>query len=107
MGGEKIERARDSVVELIRELDADDEIAVVQYDNESQVVQRLARVDVREALIAKVRAITAGGGTNIPPALAMGLRELEEVGRGRVRRIVLASDGRSRRRATAVSSPPP
>ena len=102
MGGETIERAKDAVVELIRELDADDEIAVVQYDNESQVVQPLARVGaVRESLIAKVRAITSGGGTNIPPALAMGLRELEEAGRGRVRRIVLASDGLDSTRAQA------
>ncbi len=102
MGGEKIERAKDAVVELIRELDADDEIAVVQYDNESQVVQPLARVGaVRESLIAKVRAITSAGGTNIPPALAMGLRELEEAGRGRVRRIVLASDGLDSTRAQA------
>ncbi len=94
MGGEKIERAKDSVIELIRELDADDEIAVIQYDNESQIVQPLARVgSIREELVAKVRAITSGGGTNIPPALAMGLRQLEEAGRGRVRRVVLASDG--------------
>ncbi|MFO0586170.1 MAG: VWA domain-containing protein [Polyangiaceae bacterium] len=94
MSGEKLDRAKESVIELVRTLDADDEISLVQYDNSSEVVQPLARVgNVREALIAKVRAISDGGGTNIPPALAMGLDQLKEASRGHVRRVVLASDG--------------
>ena len=102
MGGEKLERAKDSVIELIRTLDADDEIALVQYDNDSEVVQSLARVgNVREQLINKVRQITSGGGTNIPPALAKGLSQLEEAGRGHVKRVVLASDGLDSTRAQA------
>lgn len=102
MGGEKIERAKDSVIELIRTLDASDEIALVQYDNDAQVLQPLARVGaIREELIAKVRGITSGGGTNIPPALAMGLKQLDEAARGRVRRVVLASDGLDSTRAQA------
>jgi Ca-activated chloride channel family protein len=100
MSGDKIEQAKNSVIELIRTMQDDDEIAVVQYDNEAQVVQHLARVgSVREDLIAKVRAISSGGGTNIPAGLSSGLTELNEAARGHVRRVVLASDGLDSTRA--------
>ncbi len=102
MSGEKIEQAKNSVIQLIREMDADDEIALVRYDSDSSVIQSLARVgSVRAELIEKVRAIGSGGGTNIPPALQKGLAQLDEAGRGRVRRIVLVSDGLDSTRAQA------
>lgn len=94
MSGDKIEQAKNSVIQLLRDMDADDEIALIRYDSDSSVVQPLARVGaVRAELIEKVRAITANGGTNIPPALQKGLTQLDEAGRGRVRRVVLVSDG--------------
>jgi Ca-activated chloride channel family protein len=100
MGGEKIDRAKDSVVRLIREMRDDDEIAFVRYASDTELVQPLARVGrVREALIARVQRIQAEGGTNIPPALRQGLAELAEAGKGRVRRVVLASDGLDASRA--------
>lgn len=102
MSGDKIEQAKDSVIQLLREMDADDEIAVIRYESDSSVVQPLARVGaVRDELIAKIRGIEAGGGTNIPPALAKGLAQLDEAGRGRVRRVVLVSDGLDSTRAQA------
>ncbi|MBK8252667.1 MAG: VWA domain-containing protein [Polyangiaceae bacterium] len=94
MDGDKIEQAKNSVIQLIRDMDADDEIAVIRYESDSSVVQPLARVGtVRESLISAIREIKAGGGTNIPPALQKGLHQLSEAGKGRVRRIVLVSDG--------------
>jgi Ca-activated chloride channel family protein len=100
MGGEKIDRAKDSVVRLIREMRDDDEIAFVRYSSESELVQPLARVgSVREALIARVQRLQAEGGTNIPPALRQGLDQLAQAGKGRVRRVVLASDGLDASRA--------
>jgi Ca-activated chloride channel family protein len=102
MSGDKIDQAKNSVIELIREMHADDEIALIRYDSGSEVLQPLARVGaVREELLAKVRAISASGGTNIPPALAKGLAQLEEAARGRVRRVVLVSDGLDSTRAQA------
>ena len=44
-------------------------------------------------MIARVSALSANGGTNIAPALSAGLRALEGAARGRVKRVVLASDG--------------
>jgi Ca-activated chloride channel family protein len=102
MQGEKIDRARDSVLGLLRDMRDKDEIAVVRYSNSAELVQPLARLgDVRGQLAARVRGLDAGGGTNIPSGLEMGLRTLGEAERGRVRRVVLVSDGLDSTRAQA------
>jgi Ca-activated chloride channel family protein len=94
MGGEKIEEARRSAARLVREMRDDDEIAFVRYASDAQVVQPLARVgQVREQLISAINMLNAGGGTDIPRGLRLGLGELDRASAGRVRRVVLASDG--------------
>jgi Ca-activated chloride channel family protein len=106
MSGEKIEEAKRSVLRLVADMRDDDEIALVRYDDRSELVQSLARVgSVRSQLAMRVNAIEAGGGTNIPGGLSHGLRALDddEAAKGRVRRIVLVSDGLDNTRAQAES----
>jgi Ca-activated chloride channel homolog len=104
MSGEKIDEAKRSVLRLLAEMRDDDEIAVVRYSDDSEVLQRLARVgDVRSSLSSRIRGLDAGGGTNIPSGLSKGLRALDETSRGRVRRIVLVSDGLDGSRTQAES----
>lgn len=94
MSGEKIEDAKRSVLRLLADMRDEDEIAMVRYSSSSEVLQPLTRVgNVRASLSARVREITADGGTNIPEGLRSGLRALDEAGKGRVKRIVLVSDG--------------
>jgi Ca-activated chloride channel family protein len=94
MEGEKIQQAKDSVIRLIRDMRDDDEVAFIRYADDASVLQPLTRVgNVRSVLIDQIRAIQAGGGTAIPRGLSAGLAQLEVAGRGRVRRVVLASDG--------------
>jgi Ca-activated chloride channel family protein len=102
MEGEKIDRAKDSVLGLLRDMRDSDEIAVVRYSSGAELVQPLARLgEVREGLTVRVRRLEAGGGTNIPSGLEMGLRTLSEAETGRVRRVVLVSDGLDSTRARA------
>lgn len=102
MSGEKIQEARRSVLRLLSEMRDDDEIAVVRYSDTSELVQPLARVgSVRHALSARISQLDASGGTNIPGGLSHGLRALDESARGRVRRIVLVSDGLDNTRSQA------
>jgi Ca-activated chloride channel family protein len=104
MAGEKIDQAKDAVIRLLRDMRDDDEIAFVRYASDSEVIQPLTRIaQVREALIAKVRSLSAGGGTNIPPALSDGARSLSDAAPGRVRRVVLVSDGLDSTRSQAES----
>ncbi|HSO34876.1 MAG TPA: VWA domain-containing protein [Labilithrix sp.] len=94
MSGEKIEEARRSVLRLLADMRDDDEIAVIRYSDSSEVIQPLVRVGVvRESLAARIRQLEAGGGTNIPSGMSAGLHALDESARGRVRRIILVSDG--------------
>ncbi|MFO0678357.1 MAG: VWA domain-containing protein [Polyangiaceae bacterium] len=100
MEGEKIEQAKDSIVRLVRDMRDDDEIALVRYSDDSSTVQSLARVgDVRARLVDKIRDLRASGGTAIPLGLAHGIGALTEAGAGRVRRVILVSDGLDSSRA--------
>ena len=102
MSGDKIEDAKRSVLRLLGDMRDDDEIAVIRYSDASEMIQPLARVgQVRRTLEQKIRMLDAGGGTNIPGGLSHGLRALDEAARGRVRRIVLVSDGLDSTRAQA------
>ena len=56
---------------------------------------------MRGALRSRGRAITADGGTSIPSGLREGLRALDEASAGRVKRVVIASDGLDNTRAIA------
>lgn len=105
MEGDKLRQAKDSVSALIRDMRDDDEIALVRYSSDSEVIQPLARVgSVRSELLSRVQGIVAGGGTNIAPALSHGLRALAESSKGRVRRVVLVSDGLDSTRAQSEST---
>jgi Ca-activated chloride channel family protein len=98
----KIRQARDAVLDLIRDMRDDDEIAVVRYSDSAEVVQPLARLgDVRHQLTSRIEHLEAEGGTSIPSGLSAGLRALEDAGRGRVKRVVLVSDGLDSSRASA------
>jgi Ca-activated chloride channel family protein len=94
MSGQKIVEARTAVQQMIERMDADDQVAVILYDHEVQVLQPLARVGaIRSELTARVAQIQARGGTVIPPALEAGARALETAPPDLVRRVVLLSDG--------------
>ncbi|WP_437600990.1 VWA domain-containing protein [Sorangium sp. So ce590] len=94
MAGEKLDQAKRSAVQLLRDLRDDDEIAFVRYSSDSELLQPLARAGrVRADLIARVLELESSGGTNIAPALAKGVLALADAGKGRVRRVILASDG--------------
>jgi Ca-activated chloride channel homolog len=94
MSGDKIETSKRSVVELLRQMRSDDEVALVRYNESSELVQPLANVgSVRSSLIERVGQFSAGGGTEIPSALERGLRALSAASPGRVKRVILASDG--------------
>ncbi|HEU4537735.1 MAG TPA: VWA domain-containing protein [Polyangiaceae bacterium] len=102
MSGDKIRQAKEAAVRLVQDMHEDDQVAFVRYASDAETLQGLARVgDVRRSLVDKIRAIEAGGGTAIPLGLSRGLRELAEASPGRVRRVVLVSDGLDSTRAEA------
>jgi Ca-activated chloride channel family protein len=94
MGGAKIRQAKDAASRLINGMRDDDQVVFVSYSGLPTTMQPLAPVgDVRESLESRISSLSAGGGTNIPPALDAAYRELQDASPGRVRRVVLVSDG--------------
>ncbi len=94
MSGEKLAQAEEAVVSLLERMHDEDLLSFVTYDHEAQVVQALAPVaTLRAVLPSRVRAIGAGGGTNIPLGLDLGIGTLGAAPPSHVRRIVLLSDG--------------
>ena len=94
MYGEKLEQAKRAILELMHDMRDDNQIAVIRYSSNASVVQPLARLgDIRTDLATRIRQIEADGGTAIPLGMRAGMNALAEAGRGRVRRVVLVSDG--------------
>lgn len=102
MSGEKITEARRAVLALLRDMRDDDEIAFVRYSSSSELVQPLARVgDVRASLESRIQELRADGGTNIASGLSTGRAALGRADSGRIKRIVLVSDGLDGSRASS------
>ncbi len=94
MTGDKIAQAKSAITRLLRDMKDNDDVALVRYSDRAELVQPLARVgSVRESLISRVEALQAGGGTAIPLGLSGALEALAGERSGRVRRVVLVSDG--------------
>lgn len=104
MSGSKIEDAKRSVLRLLADMRDDDEIAIIRYSDGAELLQPLARVgEVRRTIEQRVRELQAAGGTNIPGGLREGRSALGNAGLGRVKRIVLVSDGLDSGRSTATA----
>jgi Ca-activated chloride channel family protein len=94
MSGEKIGQARQAVRRLVAEMEPEDRVALVEYDSRARLLQELAPVtSVREGLSARIASLQAGGGTNIPRGLELGVDALTDAPDAFVRRVVLVSDG--------------
>ena len=94
MSGEKMQQADEAVVSLLARMHDEDWLSVTVYDDVVDVLQPLARVsELRSSLPARIRAVSARGGTNIPLGLEAGASTLTGAPSGLVRRIVLLSDG--------------
>ena len=102
MDGDKIVEARRSVIRMLGQMRPDDEVAFVRYDSQAHLVQPMARVEhVRSHLINQINELDASGGTNIPWALRTGMDALQQASDGRVKRLVLVSDGLDNTRTEA------
>jgi len=96
MKGQKIHDAREAVLRLIDRLSAEDRLAVVTYSNGVKTLSPLMPMNARNRgqVIAAVRRITSGGGTNLGGGLQRGIETLMQTeADGRQRKVILLSDG--------------
>ena len=96
MAGQKLDDARQAVVQLIDRMTDKDRLALVTYSNGVQTLSPLTAMheENRTHLKTVVAQITADGGTNLGGGLKSGIETmLQTPANGRQRRVILISDG--------------
>ncbi len=94
--GQKIEYARQAVLQLLSTLTERDRFALVTYSDGVRIESALTPVTgaARERMASIVRQVAAGGGTNLGDGLRAGMDLMRSSGgRGGLGRVVLISDG--------------
>ncbi len=85
---------KETLTILVDELDDDDTVAIVTYDNSSGIVLEPTRVRDRDRIIDAIDDLRPGGSTNLEAGLREGYRLANDSFRDDgINRVVLASDG--------------
>lgn len=95
MSGTKIAQTRQAAARMIRWLRPTDWVAVLAFDTVPRVVSALGKVGNRQAHLAAVRRLTAGGGTHFLPALQAARKMLSRAPIKHRRHVIFMSDGQS------------
>lgn len=97
MTGAKLEKARQAASMAIDQLDSNDYVSLIIYDNNAEILippQRVESARDRAALKERIARITPGGGTAIHAGVQLGAEALRKhMDRERVNRVILLSDG--------------
>jgi uncharacterized membrane protein len=94
MSGTPIELAKEAARATAGMLAPDDLIEVVAFDSRPSTIVRMTPARNRSKISDDIRRLTAGGGTNIFPALDTAYRDLAAA-RARTKHAILLSDGQS------------
>ncbi len=94
MSGEKIETAKQAVIQAIGRLRDGDRVALISYSQDARIEIPLERVGDVENAIYRISNIRSGGNTAIYSAVNLAASQLRrEEDRNAFRRILLLSDG--------------
>ncbi len=89
----KLDYAIKAGKELVKALDVNDRIALVQYDSKVDVLSPLQKANNKDALIKKIEGIRANGMTFLSGGLEEGIRQLNSTKNEGMNRVILLSDG--------------
>lgn len=99
MDGAKMTCLKDAVKRVIDLLGPGDSISVIAFDSSPKMLvksQQAASANDKQNLKRQVDRLSAGGGTEIAPAIEAGLNELQRAhAANRINRLVLLTDGQS------------
>jgi Ca-activated chloride channel family protein len=102
MGNGRLELVKQSIIDMLPRLGADDYLSVVTFDDNALV--ELALTQIKSANLAdlrtKIAAIQTGGSTNIEAGYRYGLAEAAKTPAGVESTLVLLSDGEANRGVT-------
>ena len=92
MAGPKLEVTRECAAFLVRRLAPTDELALVTYDQDVNLLAPLAPVD-QSALLPRIGTIRSGGQTNLSGGWLKGVEELGRSAGEGPRKVLLLTDG--------------
>ena len=92
MAGHKLEVVRECAAFLVRRLAPTDELALVTYDSDVDLVAPLAPVD-KATLLPRIAQIGSGGQTNLSGGWLKGVEELGRASGDGPRKVLLLTDG--------------
>ncbi|MGQ9461827.1 MAG: vWA domain-containing protein [Candidatus Fervidibacter sp.] len=96
MGGEKIENLRNAVKLVIDQLDQNDVVSIVIFDDRGDLLVPATPVTDKNYLKRQVDSITDRGGTEMSKGMKLGIQELQKhLTTDRVSRMVLLTDGQT------------
>lgn len=90
----KVELAKEAAQSVIDLLGERDLIGVIAFDQEPHWLVHLSEARHREQILTQVSRISAGGGTNLHPALQEAFRALEGA-QAKVKHVIILSDGQT------------
>jgi Ca-activated chloride channel family protein len=94
MSGAKLDNLKEAAKLAVDQMDAEDIVSIVIFDDKVKVVVPSQSVADRSSLRSKIDSIRAGGGTAISRGMEEGLKELQKgLGDDRVSRMLLLTDG--------------
>ncbi len=94
MGGQKIEFARQAAIHAISQLNQDDIVSVVTYDNQVQIIVPSTKVTNKPRINRLINGIKASGNTALFAGVSKGAAELRKfLSQNHVSRVILLSDG--------------
>jgi Ca-activated chloride channel family protein len=96
MQGARIDTAKASAVQLLRSLQPDDLVSIVAFSDRAEVLADAVYVSDLERIGARIGQLQTGGGTEIYPALALGIDQIRKhLNPASVNHLILLTDGRT------------
>lgn len=94
MSGQKIEQAKDAAIAALDQLNSDDIVSVVAYDDTVRILVSATKLSARESIYQAIRNLQPGNSTALFAGVSRGASEVRKfLDRERVNRIILLSDG--------------
>ncbi|GAA5496771.1 hypothetical protein Rhal01_02956 [Rubritalea halochordaticola] len=94
MDGAPIQLARQASKSAVDLMGIQDSIAVIGFDSDSKVIVPMTSVSAKGSVIDAIDTLTAGGGTNLYPAM-LSAKEMLETSPAKVKHMIILSDGQT------------
>lgn len=92
MGGMKIELAKEAARSAVELLGPRDQVGVLAFDGNTYAVSELHPASDKAFVIENIASLTAGGGTNMAPAMAQAYEALSTAS-AKLKHVIILTDG--------------